>query len=267
MAYVLSVVWVVLSWWLSTVAILYLDGLPDRTYRRSMWIGTALLGLGLVLLWQASELTTPTGALLGYTGALAVWGWVELSFLLGFITGPRRSACATGCHGGAHFRHAVEAILHHEFALIGGAVAVLSMTGTGENMTGALTYLALWGMRTSAKLNLFFGVPNTAEELLPERLRYLRSFMHRRSMNPLFPLSVTTLTLAAGATIGGAVSAATDFDAVSLTLLSSIVVLGLFEHWLLVLPWRGEALWRLGAGERLAGAPLQEPTPVIPPRT
>ena len=91
MEYVVAVVWVVLSWWASTVAILYLDGLPDSTRRRSMLVGTALLPLALLLLWQAGRLTTPAGALLGYSGALAVWGWVELSFLLGFVTGPRRS--------------------------------------------------------------------------------------------------------------------------------------------------------------------------------
>ena len=266
MEYVVAVVWVVLSWWLSTIAILYLDGLPDRTYRRSMLAGTALLGLGVVLLWQASELSTPAGALLGYTGALAVWGCVELSFLLGFITGPRRTACAAGCHGRAHFRHAVEAVLHHELAILVGAVLVLAVTGNGDNPTGTLTYLALWGMRTSAKLNLFLGVPNTAEELLPERLRYLRSFMRRKSMNLLFPLSVTAITLVAGAATGAAVGADSEYAAVEFTLLSSIIVLGLLEHWLLVLPLRGEALWRLGAGDRLGTGPLKESTPVCRPR-
>lgn len=265
MEYVVAVVWVVLSWWASTVAILYLDGLPDPTRRRSMLVGTALLPLALLLLWQAGRLTTPAGALLGYSGALAVWGWVELSFLLGFVTGPRRSACPDGCHGGAHFRHAVEAVLHHELAIIAGAVCVLAVTGSSENTTGPMTYLALWAMRTSAKLNLYYGVPNTAEELLPERLRYLRSFMRRRRMNLLFPLSVSLVTIGAGAAIAGAVAAVTEFDAVRLTLVSSIVVLGLLEHWMLVLPWRGDALWRLGAGDRLPGR-LEGARQVLPPR-
>lgn len=266
MEYVVAVVWVVVSWWISTVAILYLDGLPDSTRRRSMAVGTVLLALALIVVWQAGHLETPAGALLGYSGALAVWGWVELSFLLGFVTGPRRVACPEGCRGGAHFRHAIEALLHHELAILGGAVCVLIATGSGDNTTGPLTYLALWGMRTSAKLNLFLGVPNTAEELLPERLRYLRSFMQRRRMNLLFPLSVSLITVSAGFAVAGAIGAAAEFDAVRLTLVSSIVILGLLEHWLLVLPWRSDTLWRLGAGDRLAGD-LKAARPVLPPRS
>lgn len=266
MEYVVAVVWVVLSWWISTVAILYLDGLPDCTRRRSMLLATAVLPLALIVLWQAGRLDTPAGALLGYSGALAVWGWVELSFLLGFVTGPRRAACIEGCAGRAHFRHAVEAVLHHELALLAGGACVLLASGGSDNATGPLTYAALWGMRASAKLNLHFGVPNTAEELLPERLRYLRSFMRRRRMNALFPVSVTAISALAGLSIAAAVGAGSEAEAVSMTLLSSLVVLGLLEHWMLVLPWRGDALWRLGAGERLDGR-LKPVRTVSPPRS
>lgn len=265
MEYVVAVVWVVLSWWLSTVAILYLDGLPDGTRRRSMLAGSALLPPAFILLWQAGQSQTPTGALLGYSGALAVWGWVELSFLLGFITGPRRHGCPDGCAGRAHFLHAVDALSYHELAIVFGAAGVLLATGAGDNMTGPYTYFALWGMRTSAKLNLHFGVPNTAEELLPDRLRYLRTFMRRGRMNPLFPVSATLIAAAAGFCVAGAIGATSQFKAVCMTLLSSIVMLGLLEHWMLVLPWRGDALWRLGAGERLNGE-LKPARAALPPR-
>ena len=57
------------------------------------------------------------------------------------------------------------------------------------------TYLVLWGMRQSAKLNLFLGVRNLGVEFLPQHLRYLQSFFRRRAMNALFPLSIVAATL------------------------------------------------------------------------
>ena len=50
-------------------------------------------------------------------------------------------------------------------------------------------------MRESAKLNLFLGVRNLSEEFLPAHLAYLQSYFRRRSMNMLFPFSVTVSTV------------------------------------------------------------------------
>ena len=62
-------------------------------------------------------------------------------------------------------------------------------------------------MHQSAKLNMFFGVPNLGEEMLPEHLRYLASFMTRRPMNMFFPVSVTVSTIVdGGARAEGAVA-------------------------------------------------------------
>ena len=52
------------------------------------------------------------------------------------------------------------------------------------------TFMPLWLMRTSAKLNVFLGGINLGEEFLPPHLRYLLSFMARRPMNVLMPLSL-----------------------------------------------------------------------------
>ena len=38
---------------------------------------------------------------------------------------------------------------------------------------------------------MFLGVPNLTEEFLPEHLHYLKSFLSRKPMNLLFPVSVT----------------------------------------------------------------------------
>jgi putative photosynthetic complex assembly protein 2 len=59
------------------------------------------------------------GAYCAFTCALLVWGWHELSFLTGWITGPRR-APARPARGLARFVQAVQAILWHELAILAG---------------------------------------------------------------------------------------------------------------------------------------------------
>ena len=44
-------------------------------------------------------------------------------------------------------------------------------------------------------MNLYFGMPNLGEEMLPEHLRYLISYMRRKPMNLLFPFSVSLSTV------------------------------------------------------------------------
>jgi putative photosynthetic complex assembly protein 2 len=45
--------------------------------------------------------------------------------------------------------------------------------GRQPNQVGTGTFAVLWVMRISAKLNLFLGVRNLSEELLPPHLAYL----------------------------------------------------------------------------------------------
>ena len=81
----------VFAWWFSTGLILLLDGLRRETFRRSMAFATAFLLAALFGLWAVAEDTSVAGAYLGFLCGLAVWGWIELSFLTGLITGPRRT--------------------------------------------------------------------------------------------------------------------------------------------------------------------------------
>src|SRR5579883_2026439 len=200
-----------------------------------------LVATGLLLgaLWGIAALrneVTPAGALLGFGCAILVWGWLEMSFLLGYVTGPRTTACPEGCHGWRHFGHALQAILYHEFALLAALGVVAAISGTAPNRTALWTLLILWGMRASAKLNLFLGVRNPGSGLLPARLQYLTSFFRHRSMNALFPFSVLGCLALLGwllaPVLGGRLGA---FQEVELALLVTLTTLGLLEHGLLVL--------------------------------
>jgi putative photosynthetic complex assembly protein 2 len=232
-----------LVWWFTTGAILFLDGLPRATFRWSLLGASAVLLLSVVLMRASAAGTDAKSAYLAFGSAIGVWGWLEMTFLMGLITGPRRHACIERCSGWRHFFHATQAIIYNELATaltVGGAFFA---TRHAANRVAFWTLLILWAMRVSAKLNLFLGVPNLGEQFLPEHLKYLKSFFRRRAINFLFPLSVTGATLVTASLVQSLMHAATPYESTSLSLLVALLGLGLLEHWFMVLPLPSERLW------------------------
>jgi len=251
---VAPVLFVLLAWWASTGAILYLDGLPRRTYPYSMAAMTAVLVAAFYGLAASADDTSSAGAYLAFACALAVWGWQEMGFLMGFVTGSRRTPCPPHARGFARLRYATETILHHELALAVSGIGIAAATWGSANQTGTWTFLILWTMRLSTKLNLFLGVPNLSAEFLPPHLGYLASYFVKKPMNLLFPFSVTLATGAAGfawgAVSGGAAGGAAGDGATSAVLLATILSLGVLEHWFLVVPLPVNNLWEWGLRSR-----------------
>jgi putative photosynthetic complex assembly protein 2 len=238
-------------WWFSTGVILYLDGLPQRTFKWTMLGASVLLAAALVGMAVSSSDTSVAGAYCGFTCAILVWAWQEVAFLLGYVTGPRRTPCPEGAVGWARARLAFQAVLHHELALVVLALAVLAVTWNAPNQTGWWTFVVLWAMRQSAKLNVFLGVRNLNEGFLPAHLKYLQTYFTRKGMNWLFPVSVALATMAV-IPVWRAVLApgANAFDVASLALIGSLLGLAILEHWFLVLPLPSEALWKWGLRSR-----------------
>jgi len=253
-------------WWLSTGLILYLDGLPRHTFSTTLTVATALMGAALWGLHETRFDSGPTGAYCAFSCALLVWAWQELAFLLGAVTGPNRLPCPPGLGGWARTRLALLTVLHHEIALVVLAVAVAIAVGDGSNRIGWWTYLALWVMRQSAKLNLFLGARNLSEAFLPEHLRYLHSYFRRRAMNHLFPVSMLASTGAAALVWNHALALQANApQAAGLALVGTLLALGALEHALLVLPLQPEALWRWGLRSPPAAAsPAAQPTQDLP---
>ncbi len=250
MQFALPVLFTLFVWWFSTGVILYLDGLPRRTFRWTMLAFTAVLALALGGLAASSAVASEASAYCAFTCGVLVWAWQEVAFLLGYVTGPRRTACPPGAAGWRRARFALQAVLHHELALIVLALAVLATTWGGVNQTGLWTYLILWTMRQSAKLNVFLGVRNLNEGFLPEHLKYLQSYFTRRPINALFPVSVTVSTMLAVALWQAALGAIGPFDITALSLCAGLLSLAVLEHWFLVLPLPFEALWNWGLRSR-----------------
>jgi len=244
--YALPIIYTLFVWWFSTGAILYLDGLPRSTFRWSMLGATLMLVVSFWGLSVSASDDTVGGAFLAFTCGIFAWGWHEISFLMGYVTGPHKGTCPRNTPGVKRFFLAVQTILYHELAILLSAIAILALTWQGENFVGLGTFMILWGMRLSAKLNLFLGVRNLGEKLLPDSLLYLRSFMLKRPMNPLFPVSVTIATGIAVLLGAGAATAETAFEAAAYTFLATLMALALLEHWFMVLPLPAEALWKWG---------------------
>jgi putative photosynthetic complex assembly protein 2 len=249
----LPALYALLIWWASTGLVLYLDSLPSRTYRWSLLGATALLPVALIVLELAARSPTPVAAYVAFTAALIVWGWLELTFLTGVLTGPRREGCPVGCVGWRRFTYAVQALLWHELAIVAGGALVLALTWDAPNQVGFWTYAILWVMRVSAKLNVYLGVPNLSEDLLPEPVAYLKSYLGRRPMNLLFPFSVSFATIGVMLLAQAAMQAdAGAFLATAYMLAAALLALAVLEHWFLVLPIRDAALWRWAVSARAA---------------
>jgi len=232
-------------WWFSTGAIVFLNNLPQKTFKWSMGFGTLIAGLSLYRLAAGSHDTSVAGAYAAFTYGVLVWGWHEMAFFMGFLTGPRKTACPPGSRGWRHFGYGVSACIDHELAILGTAVAVLWATWGAPNQVGCWTFMALWGMRQSSKLNVFLGVLNLGEAFLPPHLAYLTSFMKRRRMNWLMPFSILGgLFLVAMLMRWASQPGTTPFQAAGYACLITMLALAVLEHALLVLPLPFTALWR-----------------------
>ena len=256
MDYLLPPVFALFVWWFGTGIVMLLDGLPRGTFRRSLATSTVIAFGALVCIARSADNTSVAGAYAAFTCAVLAWGWHELAFLTGWLTGPRKHACSAPGHGPTRFNEAVQAILWHELAIIAMALVIAALTWGGPNQVALWTFGLLWIMRLSAKLNLFLGVRNRGEEFLPPHLVYLGSYFRHRRINALLPVSLLGGALVAVSMIAAAV-AGSGAQRTGLLLVASMLVLALLEHLLMITPMSPVALWRWALRQG-------EPSPTLP---
>ncbi|GJE44033.1 putative photosynthetic complex assembly protein PuhE [Methylobacterium soli] len=269
--YAVPALYAVAIWWFSTGLIILLDHLPRRTFPWSMAGATIVLALSLWGIGASAGDTSEAGAYTAFTAALLVWGWQEIGYYMGFVSGPRPRACPPGTRGLARFRAATATSLWHEAAIVAGAAAILGLTWDEPNRFALWTYLVLWGMNLSARLNMFLGVRNLNAEFLPDHLGYLGCYLTKKPMNLLFPFSVSIATVIV-ALLGRAALAeeSAAFEIVGFTILTTLMALATLEHWFLMLPLPSAALWQWSLPGRGAPAPITitkpEPAEIGPTR-
>lgn len=232
-----------LLWWLGTGAVIVMDRAPHDS---AVWTRAAasLLALAALLcMGRTSASTSALSAYAGFTCAVVLWGWHELSFLGGWLTGPRKHAASTSAKGWSRLREAVQVLLWHELALLATVAVLWLWLGRSANPVAAWTFTLLWVMRLSAKVNLYLGVRNLALDFLPPRLGYLGSYFRQRRMNPLMPWSLLAGAALVVALVVAAPAAGPGARA-TLMLLASLLTLALVEHLMMVLPMQPSALWR-----------------------
>lgn len=231
-------------WWFSTGVLLMAVKRADMRgagpHVAPVVLALPLLLAGICGVFYGLEESGVRGAYGGFLAALAIWGWIELTFLCGVITGPAPRACPPGATGWDRFARGCGAVAWHE-ALLTAALLMLFFLSQGAGNTVAFwTFAILFGARISAKLNLFLGVPHINTGLLPRPLLHLASHFRHRPMNGLFPVSVTLLSLATFCWLERLYTTGqTGF-----ALLAALTALALLEHWFMVLPLPDEKLWR-----------------------
>lgn len=264
--YALPILFTLLVWWVATGVVLLAVNRRRTTYRWSLSLATLVLAGALVCLQRVSDDVSVAGAYVGFCCGVLIWSWVEMSYYTGLVTGPRPRACPAGVSTGRRFSLAVQASLYHELAILGLAGLSIALTWKAPNQVGTWTFIILWLMRWSAKLNIFLGVPYLNLQWFPEHLRYLESFIVRRPMNPLFPLSIIVSIATAGVVLSALTRGeATPAEVSGALLLGTLVVLGTVEHGFLVLPLRDSVLWKWAAPAGGLSHPRPEPAPLPAP--
>ena len=247
-----------LCWWLGTGVILWLDRLNPCSFRFSLAGWTVLLALSFWGVAHSMREVSVVNAYLAFGSVIVMWGWHELTFLTGWITGPRKTPLESGAQGWSRLVQSVQVMLYHELALLANFALLWWMQDGQQNHVAICTYALLWFMRLSAKLNLFFGVPQNGAQYLPAHLKYLASYFRTRDMTLWFVLSM-------GAAMGtwfwlvwlaqqGAVAITTGW-----VMLATLLGLAIVEHVIMIFPWPLERLWGWAMGH------ANKPALTLPP--
>lgn len=233
-----------MAWFFATGAILWLDRKPEESWGASILGATIASGFAFAVVLISTESGSVMAAYAGFLATILLWGWHEMSFLMGFVTGPRREACPPDATGWRRFRLATATLIHHEIALAATALLLVLVTWGQPNPIAAWTFLLLFGMRLSTKFNIFLGVPQFSDEMLPDHLSYLRSYFRESRGNPLLPVSAVASVGVTALLVWLAMAAPAGSGAqVQYQLLAALSLLGVVEHAFLLLPVRDSALW------------------------
>ena len=242
-----------LMWFIGTAAVVWLDSRPRATFRTSLILAGLVAVAAAVLVRLHADDRSVDGAYIGFGAAILIWGWHEMSFLMGEVAGPNRAPCPPDAVGWARFRAATATVIHHELAIAATALLLFALTWGQPNQSAPLTFLLLFVLRLSAKFNLYLGVPNLSDEVFPAHLAYLKSYFRKRAGNALLPVSlmgsgglaIWAWTVAEAAPLRSGVG-------VTASLLAGLSALGMIEHLFLVLPLRDAKMWHWASARNKA---------------
>ena len=246
---------VVVLWFVSTGLVAMINHRLRQSFGRALVIAGICAALGLSLLVLTSQSDAVWATYVSFVGGLLIWSWHEISFLTGAVAGSHRDACPPEAKGWQRFSLATMALMHHEIALAMTAGLLLSLGAVTANPTGAYTFALLLIFRLSSKLNIYWGVPNMSDELLPMHLAYLKSYFGPKHLAPMLVISIVMIAGLGGYFAFAATAATQANEAVQASLLCCLCLLAALEHLFLAIPFRDSALWgwALDAKNKQAG--------------
>ncbi len=252
------------SWWFGTGIILLLVRLPKAWFPVARGFWSLLCIPALLLCVMSMQDNTNVNAYLGFISTIVIWGWHELSFLTGWICGPRKTALDPNLSLWGRFKQSVEVIWHHELALALNFLLLTALQIGNPNHTALCTFALLWLMRLSSKFNLFFGVPQVGEQYLPSQLAYLGSYFRKKPVGVFFYCSMGVSIVSWIALIW---QARTGQVAITCqwVLLSSLLGLAILEHVLMMIPYSLERVWNWALKPHKNSAMPKDSRVVAPP--
>lgn len=242
MSFVTPILIVVAFWWIGTGIVLYLQQRIVRIRLPFLAGLSATALLSLLMMRISADSLGMTQSYLGLMAALVLWGCIELSYYTGIISGVHTRRCPENCGTGKRFRLALGTSIWHELSVLFAGGVVITLLYDTLNPAGLYCFLVLWLMRWSAKLNLFFGVPNFNTDWFPKRLAYAHSYIRRAPVSLFFPISMFLASLVAYKLISSALT--TPAEQSLITLLPGILLsLAILEHVFMALPIADSELW------------------------
>ena len=239
-----AIVIAVSAWWLLTGLALLLVHQPQKIAHRGFIAHSILTLAAWICVPLNAASTSPIAVAGGFLLGLTIWGWLELSYLLGYVNGPNHQVYDGGPSTWRRFKGALATTIYHEAAALASVALLAAISVDQPNRTACYTVTVLCLMRWSAKLNLFFGVRAFNDRWLPDHLHYLTSYLRLGRSSWLLPVSTLvgffiTFEIYALAEQSNVMS-----NQLSFYLVASLMLLASIEHIFLLFPVNEAALWR-----------------------
>lgn len=239
----MAIVVAVAGWWFFTGLILWCVHLPVRHHDTLFRFASVIFIIALALTPSITAQTTVTGVVMSFTLAIVLWAWLELGYLIDKVGGLHKRTCPAHATLLKRFSTGLGTCVYHELGVVVTGLLLAILAEEGVRSVAFWTYSTLWLMRWSAKLNLILGVRNYNREWLPASLQYVDSYIQRRKMNLLFPVSMGLSVWVLVEIVIAAHDTVLVNEQIGYTLVATLITLGALEHVFLMAPLGEGRLW------------------------
>jgi len=244
-----AIVIAVSAWWLLTGLALLLVHQSQKVAHRGFLVHSILTLAAWVCVPFNAASNSPIAVAGGFLLGLTIWGWLEISYLLGYVNGPNHEIYSGGSSTWRRFKGALATTIYHEATVVASVAFLAAISIDQPNRTACYTVSVLCLMRWSAKLNLFFGVRAFNDRWLPDHLHYLTSYLRLGKSSLLLPISAILGFLITFQIYELADQSNVASYQLSLNLVASLMLLASIEHVFLLFPVNEAALWRWARNE------------------